>query len=94
MNWFTSVKSLILFLLLGNEQMDMEEWDDRRILERARKDWQVALKIFEETSDPELVEYAVYNLKAAEKRYSFLLGRLHNTRERTEEQDRYWRLVQ
>lgn len=42
-------------------------------LERARQEWQTALQVFNEISDPELIDYAVFNLKAAEKKYGYYL---------------------
>ncbi len=51
-------------------------WPDELILEQAKRDWITAQKIFEEASHPELIDYAIYNLKAAEKRYMYLLKQL------------------
>jgi len=45
------------------------------ILEQAKKDWLCAYRIFDEVTDPELMEYAIYNLKATEKRYMFILNK-------------------
>lgn len=62
-----------------------ELWSSDEILEQAQKDWLFAYKIFDEVTDPELMEYAIYNLKATEKRYMFILNKyrsqLRNPRE-------------
>lgn len=39
----------------------------------AKKEWEEAQNIFENVSQPDLVDYAIYNIDAAEKRYTFLL---------------------
>lgn len=51
-------------------------WADEVILEHAKRDWIIAQKIFEEARHPELIDYAIYNLKAAEKKYMYLLKQL------------------
>ena len=43
------------------------------IVEEARQDWQGARKRFEQISDPDLVDHAIYALEAAERRYVYLL---------------------
>ena len=68
---------VIHLLLYGNERKDeMEEWNDQRIVDEARREWEMAANLFEEVTDPELVDYAVYNLRAAEKKYIYHLNRL------------------
>lgn len=42
-------------------------------IEKARHDWLVARSYFESVTDPRLVDYAIYSIGAAEKRYMFLL---------------------
>jgi len=42
-------------------------------VERARKEWASARAYFDAVSDPELVDHAVYLLKAAERKYLYLL---------------------
>ena len=42
-------------------------------IDKARKEWDVAQIQLAQMSDPELIDYAVYRLKAAEKRYMYLL---------------------
>lgn len=42
----------------------------------ALEDWKSAVNCFEAASDPELVEFAVYHMEAARRRYLFLLRRV------------------
>ncbi|MGE5421670.1 MAG: DUF2508 family protein [Ignavibacteriales bacterium] len=60
---------------LGKEQLN--KWTDYNVVEVAKKDWQIAQMVFNEVNDPDLVDFAVYNLKAAEKKYTYLLKKLH-----------------
>ncbi|WMJ78274.1 MULTISPECIES: YaaL family protein [unclassified Sedimentibacter] len=47
-------------------------------LESARKEWEEAKNIFENVSEPDLVDYAIYNVEAAEKKYIYLLRQIKN----------------
>ena len=43
------------------------------MLAQAKKELDSAYNLFSRAEDPDLIECAVYNLKAAEKRYDFLI---------------------
>ncbi len=45
-------------------------------LENAKKEWEEAKNIFENVSEPDLVDYAIYNIEAAEKKYVYLLRKI------------------
>lgn len=45
-------------------------------IESARKDWEDAKNIFENVTNPDLIDYAIYNVDAAEKRYTYLLKQI------------------
>lgn len=45
-------------------------------VENAKNDWLAARSYFDNLSDPELVDYAIYSLEAAERKYMYLLKRL------------------
>ncbi len=45
----------------------------REQVQHALEDWKKATAYFESVSDPELVDYAVYGMEAAKKRYIYLL---------------------
>lgn len=45
----------------------------REQVQRALNDWKAAAAYFECVADPELVDYAVYGMEAAQKRYIYLL---------------------
>lgn len=42
-------------------------------VEEARRQWVAARKFFDNVIEPELIDYAVFSIGAAEKRYMFLL---------------------
>ena len=48
--------------------------DNKEILE-AMDAWRSAQDYFESVFDPELVDYAIYQLEAAKRRYMYMLGR-------------------
>lgn len=45
----------------------------RQAIAEAKYEWEFAQSYFESVSDPELVEYAIYNQTAAQKKYEYLL---------------------
>lgn len=45
-------------------------------LEKAKKEWEEAKNIFENVSEHDLVDYAIYNVEAAEKKYVYLLRQI------------------
>jgi hypothetical protein len=45
-------------------------------IENARRDWEFAKNIFENVINPDLIDYAIYNVDATEKRYTYLLKQL------------------
>lgn len=42
-------------------------------IENAKKEWQDAKNIFENVSEPDLVDYAIFKVEAAEQKYIYLL---------------------
>jgi len=45
----------------------------REQIEEALREWQAATAYFENVTDPALVDYAVFDMEAAQKRYMYLL---------------------
>ena len=45
----------------------------RQQVENAKNDWQAARSYFDNLTDPELIDYAIYSLEAAERKYMYLL---------------------
>lgn len=56
------------------EQLDPRQPDDYfTVVEQARREWQSAKERFDQISDPDLIDHAIYDLEAAERRYIYLL---------------------
>ena len=53
--------------------LDFKEPKLEEKIEEAKTEWQEARKYFDLVSDPELVDYAIYLLEAAERKYQYLL---------------------
>lgn len=47
-------------------------------IENAKREWEDAKNIFENVSQPDLVDYAIYKVEAAEKKYIYLLRQIKN----------------
>ena len=54
----------------------------REQVQHALEDWKKATAYFESVSDPELVDYAVYDMEAAKQRYIYLLRNADHKSER------------
>ncbi|WP_312700674.1 DUF2508 family protein [Sedimentibacter sp.] len=81
-------KEIKSVLELFKVQKDVDDKKDLYIsLENARKEWEEAKNIFENVSEPDLVDYAIYNIEAAEKKYVYLLRKIksESTSEATSE---------
>jgi len=63
------------FLLSYLKKEDKGKTDNSlvEIIDRAKEEWLDAGRIFEEVTDPMLIDYAVYQLKASEKKYMYLI---------------------
>jgi len=52
---------------------DQEYFDILRAINQAHAEWVNAQNYFNSVSEPELVDYAIYNLEAARKKYMYML---------------------
>lgn len=43
------------------------------LLEEARKDWKLSRAYFDDVTENELIDHAIYTMEAAEQRYAYLL---------------------
>ncbi len=50
-----------------------DEKEFLQLIQEARDEWLQAQNYFENVSDPELVDYAIYRAEAAKRRYMYLL---------------------
>jgi len=64
---------MILNLLVANPEAEVNSAKQEELINQAREELSQAYNIFSNVSDPELVEIAVLNIKAAEKRFDFLV---------------------
>ncbi len=55
------------------EQADNKQQELLDRVRQAHKDWQTALNNFNYCSDPDMIDYAIYNIDATEKKYIGLI---------------------
>ena len=61
-------------ILENFKQKNKPKYDEMFInIENAKKEWEDAKNIFENVSQPDLVDYAIYKVEAAEQKYIYLL---------------------
>ena len=59
--------------LQGVERDEEEEFVE--IIRKARQEWESAEKTFHNVSDPDLIDYAIYNVEATKAKYTYLIKR-------------------
>lgn len=65
---------LLSKLSLSDKPFDTpKEKDFFEMVEEAHQEWDVALSRFNHVTDPDLVDFAIHSMEAAEKKYTFLL---------------------
>lgn len=66
-----------LLAFLGSYEADSQQDEQHKellnIVHDARDEWNAAQNYFENVSDPELVDYAIYKIEAARRKYMYLL---------------------
>jgi len=70
------MKNHIFSFLESFDRNDQEISSDQELLDAirtARQEWHVAQSYFENVSDQELVDYSIYELEAAKRKYMYLL---------------------
>ena len=76
LNWLNDIcRKFYLSLLRPSLRGDGEERESRLLLEAvkaAKREWETAELYFNEVTDPDLVEYAVFILEAAKRKYLYL----------------------
>jgi hypothetical protein len=59
----------------GPATLARESFDLSAEVEAAKADWVAARQYFDTVTDPDLIDFAVYNMEAAQRRYTYLLKR-------------------
>lgn len=65
--------NLIRNITGNSNRLNAEKEELYKLLTEAREEWQTAQNVFNNVSDPGLVDFAIYNMKAAEKKYVYLM---------------------
>lgn len=71
--WFKCWGALIEVCSANDEDQQPKQPDDIILINQARDELLAARHMFAEMEDPDMVDWAVYNISAAEKRYNYLI---------------------
>ena len=76
-SWLAGVKE---YLGLAEESLSLpaENPKDMMVMEEAKLDWQIAKRYFNEVTEPALIDFAIYNMEAAERRLVHLIKMFGN----------------
>lgn len=69
-------KRIIKYINLISNKFKDEKTEKQQVLEnlnRAHNEWKMKEKYFEHVTDPDLVDHAIYELKASKIKYMYLL---------------------
>lgn len=61
---------------------------DEDLLEEAHQELMEARSLFMQARDPEMIDYAIFHLKAAEQRYDYLIRRIKTQRGFTSQREK------
>lgn len=74
-------KKIRSFCSAMQQEKNNAEFSDEKLLQQAVEDLKEAHELFYRVQEEDMVDFAVYNLKAAEKRHDFLLKRVKAKRQ-------------
>ncbi len=69
-------QKIITYVHLLSKSFNNEKTEEEHILEGlkdAHKEWKISEEYFEWVTDPDLIDYAIYELKASKIKYSYFL---------------------
>lgn len=70
----------------AEEKVVKNDMDDYyKLVEQARQEWHGARQRFEQISDPDLIDHAIYAIESTERRYMYLLKKAREARARMAE---------
>lgn len=76
-------------MLVGSGQQPRDPSSDWRMAaEQARRDWLYAHQFYENLTDSELIDYAIYMILAAERRYMYILNKIRRFEGYSAEQEK------
>jgi len=78
--WLTMWNGIRKPWLMRDIEEPGEPIDEIKLIQMAGEEVAAAQNIYSEVEDPDMVEWAVYKLTAAEKRYDFLLKKYRQKR--------------
>lgn len=64
-----------------DEQKLLVDHDLASAVQNAKEDWLTARSYFDSITDPDLIDYAIYTLEAAERKYMYLLKQMKEEKE-------------
>jgi hypothetical protein len=72
------MKKLAFLSFLGDIPEDNSVYDQETVefintLQQAREEWLAAQNFFNSVNDPDLVDYAIYGVEAARRKYMYLI---------------------
>ena len=73
---FAAAKDRINCWIQKKNQQTERDQVLHQLLKQAREQWYLAREYFEFVKDPELVDLAINNLEAAERRFNYLLKQI------------------
>jgi len=73
--WWSSLIDVVTNQLIVEDESAVNEQvpDLKTVVEQARRDWIMAKTYFDNVTEPDLIDHAIYCIEAAEKKYMYLL---------------------
>lgn len=65
-------RRILLYFEVNTQQVEKQD-EEILLIKKAWLEWHDAHRYYQAVSDPDLVEYAIFAIKAAETKYSYLM---------------------
>lgn len=78
--WRACLTSIRKWFVMDSDESDADRYSLDQMVREACDELKQAHDLLDRVHEPDMVEYAVYSLKAAEKRYDYLIKQIREQR--------------
>jgi hypothetical protein len=70
-------------MMFRNDNVEVQEYMQQA--KKAKSDWEAAQNFFNNVSDPDLIDFAIYDLEASRRKYLYLMKKIRIQMTQTQE---------
>lgn len=77
--WSRLLSRLLAYQILNQDRSNKDDYSDQELLKQAHLELVCAHNMFARVLDEDMIDCAIFNINAAEKRYNYLIKRIKQT---------------